>query len=100
VAAPGDAVPVTVQPWQACTPALCLGGMMTGQASMMLVPIICGLLLRYMEQTQALANMLRELGGSLVSVLWNILTHVYNSVISTDSVEGEGGSNTPLTDIS
>ena len=37
--------------------------MMTGQASVMVVPLICGLLLRYMEQTQAPPNMMGEEGG-------------------------------------
>jgi len=78
--------------------------MMTGQASVMVVPLICGLLLRYMEQTQAPPNMMGEEGGSLVlglaSGVWNILTLGYSSVSSTEPVEGEGGSNTPLADIS
>ena len=77
---------------------------MTSQASMLVVPLICGLLLRYMEQSLAPPNMMGEEGGSLVlglaSGVWNILTLGYSSVSSTDPVEGEGGSNTPLADIS
>ena len=78
--------------------------MMSGTASVMVVPLTCGLLLRYMEQSQAPANMLGDEGGSLVlglaSGVWNILTLGYSSVNTTEPVEGEGGSTTPLADIS
>ena len=68
--------------------------MMTGQASMLVVPLICGLLLTYMEQTQAPPNMMGEKGASLVlglaSWVWNMLTLGNSNVSSTDPVEGEG----------
>ena len=68
--------------------------MMTGQASMLVVPLICGLLLTYMEQTQAPPNMMGEKGASLVlglaSWVWNMLTLGNRNVSSTDPVEGEG----------
>ena len=68
--------------------------MMTSQASMLVVPLICGLLLTYMEQTQAPPNMMGEKGASLVlglaSWVWNMLTLGNRNVSSTDPVEGEG----------
>jgi hypothetical protein len=57
-----------------------------------------------MEQTQAPPNMMGEEEGSqvlgLASGVWNILTLGYSSVSSTDPVDGEGGSSTPLAYIS
>jgi len=78
--------------------------MMTGQASVMVTPLTCGLLLRYMEQSKAPANMVGEEGGSLVlglaSGVWNILTLGYSSVNTAEVVDVDGGSNTPLADTS
>jgi len=76
---------------------------MSGQASVMVVPLTCSLLLRYMEQTKAPPNLMGDEGGSLVlglaSGMWNILTLGYGNV-GSETVENEGVSTTPLSDIS
>jgi len=74
---------------------------MTGQASTMVVPLTCGLLLRFMEQSKA--PPMNDEGGSLVlglaSGVWNILTLGYGN-IGTSGTEDDGQSTTPLADIS
>ena len=64
--------------------------MMTGQASMLVVPLICGLLLTYMEQTQAPPNMMGAAWCLALPVGCNMLTLGNSNVSSTDPVEGEG----------